>query len=113
MTRVPCAGAWVLVVPLLLTASGLSAEPLEHPRPFFFALSVADVEESATWYGKAFGFAESRAVDLESRGVRIRLMARDGAFLELIEDAAARPLAEIDESVERRYRLHGVFNLHL
>lgn len=80
-------------------------------RPFFFALSVADVEASEFWYERVFGFSTVRSIDVEARGLRIRLLARQGAFLELSEVSDARALADMAPDLEKRYLLHGVFKV--
>lgn len=105
--------AWLLAVAATAAGGGEdAAAPTEPPiRPFFFALSVADVESSAAWYRRVLGFRPARSIDLAERGVKIRLLDRDGAFLELVEDATARPPAEVDPALERRFRVHGVFKV--
>lgn len=72
--------------------------------PFFVALSVADMEQSVTWYRQVFGFAVVREMDLPERGITIRLLSRDGALLELIHDARAMPAGD-----DPRFLRHGVF----
>lgn len=118
----------VLLLTLIVGAAGIPAAgdsaaragaasralpPAVDVRPFGFALSVADVEASARWYERVFAFRSVRSVDLEERGVRIRLLARDGAFLELVQLRDARPLASVAPGVDKRQNLHGVFKLGL
>lgn len=110
-----------LSVAATLLAIGLSAaEPADPPpaspapleaQPFFFALSVQDVERSAVWYQRAFGFQPVRSMEMEDRGIRIRLLQREGAFLELVQNAAARSLSDLEPPVERRFLLHGAFKV--
>jgi catechol 2,3-dioxygenase-like lactoylglutathione lyase family enzyme len=87
--------------------------PAVEAQPFFFALSVADVDASAAWYERVFGFAVVSNRDLPEREIRIRLLQRPGAFLELVDDAAARPLTEAAPSAARRSLAHGVFKIGL
>jgi catechol 2,3-dioxygenase-like lactoylglutathione lyase family enzyme len=82
-------------------------------QPFFWALSVSDVERSADWYGRVLGFVETRAIETPERGARIRLMRTDSAFLELVEHGAARDLTELDPELTRRYLIHGTFKVGL
>ncbi len=96
-------------VAALMASSGISAGEKTDPEPFFFALSVADVDASVDWYERLFAFETSRQVDLPERGLRIRLLARPGALLELIESSAAAPLVRHAPAVERRHEVHGVF----
>lgn len=80
-------------------------------RPFFFALSVSDLEASAAWYVRVLGFEEARRAQFGEPAVRIRLLRRDDALIELIEDPAARAAVELDPPLARRFRLHGVFKI--
>jgi catechol 2,3-dioxygenase-like lactoylglutathione lyase family enzyme len=88
-----------------------SESPAVDARPFGFALSVADVEASARWYERVFGFRPVRSVDLEERGVHVRLLVGDGAFLELVQLRDARPLSAAAPGVDKRQNLHGVFKV--
>lgn len=81
--------------------------PLEA-EPFFVALSVADAEKSAAWYGEVLGFDLARRVDTES-GVRIRILRRPGALLELVQHPKARARRELEPPMERSFLLHGTF----
>jgi len=77
-------------------------------QPFFVALSVANVEASAAWYQRVFGFEQVRSVDLADRGLRIRLLAADQALLELVEMAGARSRKREDEKLAA---VRGVFKV--
>ena len=111
------AGLRRTMVPLLVAASlalPASASEVSRPlavEPFFYALSVRDAEASAAWYSRVLGFELARSMDLEEHGVRIRLLERRGALLELVESASARDLSELEPAVERRHELHGVFKI--
>lgn len=85
-------------------------EPLDA-TPFFAALSVRSVEISAAWYGKVFGFEVVRKMEPPGRGLRILLLRKPGALLELVESEAARGPAELEPPLERRFLLHGVFKV--
>jgi catechol 2,3-dioxygenase-like lactoylglutathione lyase family enzyme len=106
----------VLLLTLSLTLLGPRSSMEEEPlaaRPFFFALSVADVEASVDWYESVLGLRVVRSADLDARGIRIRLLRGEDIFLELIEDAAAVSLSELEPPLSDRYRLHGVFKIGL
>ena len=86
------------------------AQPLAI-QPFFYALSVRDAEASAAWYARVLGFELARSMDLQEHGVRIRLLERRDALLELVESSSGRDLSELEPSVERRHELYGVFKI--
>lgn len=102
---------------LTILAAWASASSAQEPsvpiagEPFFFALSVADVEASSAWYARVLGFEEVRSVDLPERGTRLRILRRSGALLELVEVEAATPAGGLDPPIERRFLLHGVFKV--
>ncbi len=79
--------------------------------PFFAALSVADAEASADWYGRVFGYTIHRSIDVPERGVRIRLMHAERGFVELIELESAVPLDERLPDLNGRYQVHGIFKI--
>ena len=78
-------------------------------QPFFTAVSVKDVDASAAWYGKIFGFEVTREIDLKERGIRIRLLRGDSAFLELVEDSSAVSARERIPEVEKIAQVRGFF----
>jgi catechol 2,3-dioxygenase-like lactoylglutathione lyase family enzyme len=86
-----------------------STTPPVAARPFFTALSVRDIDTSTAWYGKVFGYAVTRAIDLPERGLRIRLLRNETAFLELVEDGSSVAARERIPEVERIAQLRGVF----
>jgi len=116
LRRSSTAGTLTLAVALFVSSAWPAfCETAEKPAqaldgtPFFVAISVSDVEASSAWYQRVLGFEPSRAVDLEQRGLRIRILRRDNALLELTESVTARSMAQLDPPVEKRYLLHGVF----
>lgn len=82
-----------------------------QPEAFFFALSVEDVATSATWYERVLGFETTRTIGQPGKPVRIHLLRRPGAFLELIESEQSRSLTKMEPSIKKRYLLHGVFKI--
>ncbi len=107
-----------LALAIGLVATGVlgqapSPEGGEHVdgTPYFVALSVADAGRSMDWYQRVLGFETVRSVDLEERGIRIRLLQRDGAFLELIESQDSKELTSIDATLNRRFLVQGVFKI--
>lgn len=86
------------------------AQPLEA-APFFMALSVADAEKSAAWYGEVLGFDVARRVEMEESGIRVLILRRPGALLELVQHPEARAPSDLEPPLERRFLLHGPFKL--
>lgn len=80
-------------------------------RPYFFALSVADLDVSGAWYERVFGFTTSQQMALPDRGIRVRILTGTGAALELVEDANSRSVTDLDPSMAPRARLRGVFKM--
>jgi catechol 2,3-dioxygenase-like lactoylglutathione lyase family enzyme len=94
---------------LSLLALTLVAAPLkaaDHDRPLkgltgaFFALSVANLEESAGWYREKLGLDVVLQVD---QGTAVTVLEGEGLTVELIHDPAARPASGQPGSV------HGFF----
>ena len=79
--------------------------------PFFFALSVKDVDASADWYGRLLGLTVRRSVDLGEGRPRIRLLAGEGSSLELVEAAGSLGIDGVEPPIERRFLLRGVFKV--
>jgi catechol 2,3-dioxygenase-like lactoylglutathione lyase family enzyme len=88
-----------------------SGAALHSARPFFLAFSVRDVEASRVWYERVLGFADVRSIDMEERGARVRLMSREGAFLELVELSTASAMSDLTPPLEKRQHIHGVFKV--
>lgn len=109
----------VLVAALLLLPAAGQEPPLPpaappqtlEASPFFTALSVSSVETSAAWYGKVFGFEVVRKIEQPERGLRIFLLRKPGALLELVETKAATKPTDLEPPLERRFLLHGVFKV--
>ena len=82
---------------LSLIAISVLAVPLqaaEHDRPLkavtgaFFALSVANIEESSRWYAEKLGLD---IVLQANQGTAVTVLEGEGLTVELIQDPAARP----------------------
>ncbi|MCH9647838.1 MAG: VOC family protein [Deltaproteobacteria bacterium] len=80
-------------------------------QPFFFALSVADVEASEAWYRRVLGFESVRRIGAEGDAFRIHLLRRDGAFVELVQSGAARSFEAQVPTLKKRHQVHGVFKV--
>ena len=94
---------------LAFLALSFLAAPLgaaEHDRPLkgisgaFFALSVANIEESARWYADKLGLEIVLQV---TQGTAVTVLEGEGLTVELIHDPAARPASGSPGSV------HGFF----
>jgi len=55
-------------------------------KPYFFSIMALDFEATKAWCESSLGLKEIHQLDLPSRGLLIRLMAKDGVLLELISD---------------------------
>jgi catechol 2,3-dioxygenase-like lactoylglutathione lyase family enzyme len=103
---------------LLLCVPALSfaqpSVPFASSRGSFMALSVADLDASATWYVDTFALrivkqhsrspaGDSEATILEGRGL----------IVELIRHDAAKPLRQAAPSASRVYEIHGIFKTGL
>jgi len=79
---------------LVLTVVAAPLQAAEHDRPLkgltgaFFALSVANLEESARWYREKLGLDVVLQVD---QGTAVTVLEGEGLTVELIHDPAARP----------------------
>ena len=69
-------------------------------RGAFFALSVANIEESARWYADKLGLEVVLQVN---QGTAVTVLEGEGLTVELIHDPAARPASGSPGSV------HGFF----
>lgn len=117
MTSTRQTARWIPGLLLAIVAGGvLAQDPQIAPEPlavepFFFALSVRDVEASSAWYARVLGFELVRALDLPERGTRIRILKKPGALVELVELVDAQPIAALEPPIERRFLLHGAFKV--
>lgn len=109
--RITCVLTFGIVLGISVSgAENHTAPPLEV-QPFFFALSVKNVEKSSEWYERVLGFREVRSIDLEDRGTRLRLMRLDRGSLELVELSEAQSFPEVAPDLKKRYLAHGVFKI--
>lgn len=99
---------------LLLFPAVAAAQPSSSPSPLFaargafFAVSVGDLEASANWYAQTFGMRVVMRSPPRD-GTAAIVLEGGGLTVELIEDSAAVPLRSAAPSVERDYRIHGLF----
>lgn len=78
------------VIGLMIPAAGASCQTDADPgfRPVggsFFAVQVPDVERAAGWYGETLGLEVINEIDAEDGRYRIRVLARPGLSVELIQ----------------------------
>jgi catechol 2,3-dioxygenase-like lactoylglutathione lyase family enzyme len=97
----------IALLPLLAALLATPALARDHALPFkpvtgaFFALSVANMNESVQWYSQKLGLE----VTLEIRDkVSVTVLEGGGLTVELIHDPAARP-----RTVARPELTHGPF----
>ena len=91
---------------LTLTLVAAPLQAAEHDRPLkgltgaFFALSVANLEESSRWYREKLGLDVVLQVD---QGTAVTVLEGEGLTVELIHDPAAHPASGQPGSI------HGLF----
>lgn len=103
---------WAAGEPAAATNPAAAAELVSlDPQPFFFALSVADVETSEAWYRRVLGFESVGRLGEEGDAFRIHLLRRDGALVELVQSGAARSLDAHVPTIKKRHQVHGVFKI--
>ena len=76
----------------------------------FFALSVSDLEGMAAWYTANLGFKVELRSDPKNGGPRGAILVRDGARLELLEFASARPRTAWGLPAEAE-QVHGILKI--
>lgn len=82
---------------LLLGLSPTPAAGQSHSTPFvgatgaFIALSVPDLEASATWYAERLGLHRTMTIPRMGRIVGGAALEGDGLFIELLQHEEARP----------------------
>jgi len=59
-----------------------------------FAISVADLDESVTWYERVFGFTENSRSMIPAAGVRVCHMQAPGFLLEIFCPSDPPPLSD-------------------
>lgn len=59
-------------------------------------IAVRDLEASASWYGKTFGFAPILQREFPEYGARVAYLEANGVRIELVEDQTFTPLERPD-----------------
>ena len=94
----------LIALSFLVSALAGAAEaerPLKGLRGAFFALSVANIEESARWYTEKLGLDVVLQVN---QGTAVTVLEGEGLTVELIHDPAARPASGLPGSVHGYYK---------
>lgn len=108
LCALPACGA---AAPMPATTQKAPAPLPSTPAPFFFALSVKDVEASRAWYQKALGFRLKRKADLPERQIRISILETDQGLLELVELPDSRSLEDLIPDATVRDSLRGIYKI--
>jgi catechol 2,3-dioxygenase-like lactoylglutathione lyase family enzyme len=76
----------------------------------FFALTVSDIDGIAAWYTANLGFRVELRSEGKDGGPRGAILVRDGARLELLEFASAKPRTawELPANAEQ---IHGILKI--
>ena len=107
MRKICCVFVW-LALPLM--ALGQTTNPPTH-SPFttkgaFFALSVADLGASASWYKEKLGM--NVVMELKQEKVAVTVLEGSGLIVELIQNADALPLRKAAPSIKDAFSIHGL-----
>jgi predicted enzyme related to lactoylglutathione lyase len=76
-----------------------------------FALSVADVERTASWYCENLGFHVNKKGQIADSGMEFALLSRPGALLEIIKFKAAKTRAAWGLAKTEVHEVHGIFKI--
>jgi catechol 2,3-dioxygenase-like lactoylglutathione lyase family enzyme len=92
------------------------AQPPVAAVPFttagaFFALSVADRQESARWYSEKFGLRV--VMDASAPKSTATVLEGGGLIVELVQNEDAQPLATAAPKVQSSIYIHGIFKAGL
>ena len=68
-----------------MSGCGEGVEPLRGMRPYLVAVSVADLEESVTWYANVLGLRIAERKTFPDQGLRMAFLESEGFRLELVE----------------------------
>lgn len=82
-----------------------------HPERQFFALSVSDLEASATWYLRVFELQRLGGSESPDGASRNAILGNDHFLIELIRHRDAKPLAQWSPEATRTYLAHGIFKV--
>lgn len=88
-----------------------NTNPFENPVKQFFAISVADVTESAEWYKRIFSLKETADLKAEDGNVHTKILESDFYLIELSQHKTGKSLREAAPQIERNYLLHGFFKV--
>lgn len=100
----------VCSITIKLNAQG-NINPFENSIKQFFAISVADVKESAKWYNKIFNLKETADLKTEDGSVHTKILESDFYLVELSQHKTGQSLKEAAPQIERDYLLHGFFKV--
>lgn len=88
-----------------------NTNPFENPIKQFFAISVADVKESADWYSKIFGLKETADLKADDGSVHTKILESDFYLVELSQHKTGQSLKQAAPQIDRNYLLHGFFKV--
>jgi extradiol dioxygenase family protein len=96
----------VMSVPVAFSGKG----PVSAVRGGFLALSVADLDASATWYVQMFDLTivKSHSESPDKKSMATILMGH-GLIVELIQHADAMPLHRAAPALTQSFQIYGIF----
>ena len=81
---------------------------MQHVSGAFIALSTPNASATARWYQGKFGFHLVKEGQM-GKGLRFALLRYENNVLELIQNPAARPLAQAVPGIQDPFEIHGIF----
>ena len=91
-----------------MTPTGTSDEKsLITTTGSFFALSVADINESANWYSEKLGLKIVMQPPKANQSTVV-VLEGGGLIVELIQHDEAQPLSEIAPTIQNKMLIHGI-----
>lgn len=92
----------------VLAAATPPTGPLANADGAFFALSVPDADQAATWYSEKLGLKAIMKPPAQE-GSEVLILGGGGLIVELIERGDAMPLRQAAPTVTHDAMVHGVF----
>ena len=79
-----------------------------NPRIHHFAVSVADLDATATWYRDKLGFSEDYRYGVPAMGLEAAFLVLGDVRLEIFQMSRSRPAGEDEQALERYLGVRGL-----
>jgi hypothetical protein len=90
---------------------GSASPPVNLSGPQFFALSVADLDESVRWYQTNFGLGIAKTINSPDGNVRIAILRSEDLLIELLQHKESVPARNCNPKPADGYLIQGVFKV--